>query len=278
MLTGVLIGAFRHPREQGFTLVEMLVVMLAGTIVMIALFTILDVTLSQTSHTFTRVDATQRIRPVLENLENELHSACVGTGVTPIQAGSTNTSLAFLSQYGSAPNPTPVWHVVSLSGTNLIDTQYSVTGTAPNWAQGSQVGQPTTLLSNVLSLTFQYFAYQEVSNGSGGYYTDGAGNPYMILEDGANAVPGTSYTPAPNPLPASSTTPLSSTNAQSTAEVSISLTAGASANSGEVGTQERTYTNPSTNDIPVTVNDAIVLRFTPAPNHAIGGTAFGPCQ
>ena len=50
---------------------------------------------------------------------------------------------------------------------------------------------------------FQYFAYQEAPNGTGGYYTDGAGNPYMMLLDGTTSVPGDEppVIPAASPLP-----------------------------------------------------------------------------
>ena len=71
----------RVTRERGFTLVEMMVAVLAGTVVMGALFAILDLTLRQTSRTITQVDATQRARTAMESIETELHSACVGGDV-----------------------------------------------------------------------------------------------------------------------------------------------------------------------------------------------------
>ncbi len=252
--------------ERGFTLVEMLVVMLAGTVVMIALFTILDVTLNQATRAFSKVDATQRTRTALETIENELHSACVVGGVTPIQAGSSSSSLMFVSQYGTAPSPTPIWHVIALNGTALTDSTYSVAGTAPSWTQGSALSPPsTTLLTNVLSAGFQYFAYQEPLQSNGQPYTDGAGNPYMMLEDGINTVPGTSVRPAASPL----ATPLSVTNAQQAAEVLINLVVGPGGGAGE---------NTNIADAADTVSDAVVLRLTPAANHLGNGTTFGPCQ
>ena len=105
MLARVPVRVTRSPRsEQGFTLVEMLVVMVAGMVVVSALFAIFDLTLHQTTRTFSTVDASQHSRIALEEIENELHSACVGSGVTPVQAGSSATSLIFVSQYGSASN------------------------------------------------------------------------------------------------------------------------------------------------------------------------------
>ena len=75
--------------EDGVSLIELLVSILAGMIVIIALFNLQIVTLHQTTRVFTKVDATQHARVAIENLENELHSACVADNVTPIQAGST---------------------------------------------------------------------------------------------------------------------------------------------------------------------------------------------
>ena len=56
--------------ENGFTLVELLIVIAAGTVLMLALFAMLDMTLRQTSRTFTMTDATGRAQFVTETLEN----------------------------------------------------------------------------------------------------------------------------------------------------------------------------------------------------------------
>ena len=88
--------------QRGFTLVELLVGMVAAMVVSSGLFTILDVTLHQTTRTQSRVDATQRARNALETIENEMHSACVEHRVIPIRQGSTASSVIFLSQYGNA--------------------------------------------------------------------------------------------------------------------------------------------------------------------------------
>ena len=42
---------------------------------------------------------------------------------------------------------------------------------------------------------FQYFSYQEPMQSPGVPYTDGAGDPYMMLLDGTSAVPGTNTIP-----------------------------------------------------------------------------------
>jgi len=50
--------AARLRSERGFTLVELLVAMVAGIVVLMAGLTILDVTMDQTTRSFSMVDAT----------------------------------------------------------------------------------------------------------------------------------------------------------------------------------------------------------------------------
>lgn len=257
--------------EDGFSLVELLVAMVAGVVVLSALFTILDVTSHQTTRTLTKVDATQRARTTFESIANELHSACLTDGITPIQTGSGDSSLSFASAYGNAASPTPVEHQLTFSSSSgtLTDTTYAVaSGTAPNWTFSTTASSTTTLLTNVsqsgTTPVFQYFAYQEPMNG-GSPYTDGAGNAYEMLLDGTNAVPGTSTIPAADPL----TTPLSSTDASSAAEVIITLVVGAGGGTGE-------NTNLATAN--QTVSNSIILRLTPVANHVASGNTFDPCD
>ena len=94
-------------RSAASPLIELLVTMVAGMVVLSALYTILDVTLRQTSNTFTRLDSTGRGNAVMAGIENEiLHSACVANSETPVQGGANGTQvsdandLVFLSQYG----------------------------------------------------------------------------------------------------------------------------------------------------------------------------------
>jgi hypothetical protein len=185
--------------EHGFTLPELSVTMFAGVVVIGALFMIMIVTLRQTQRTFTKVDASRRARTVLANIENELHSACVNggsDGSPPIQ-GVTNSvvqsdanNLVFLTFYGTSAMPKPTWHQITFSSANggtLTETVYPVTGTSPNWSQGSPASSTTTLLTNVSQQTvgsnkvpvFQYYAYAQ--------YTDSAsGKQYMLIPDGTN--------------------------------------------------------------------------------------------
>jgi prepilin-type N-terminal cleavage/methylation domain-containing protein len=265
--------------EDGFTLMELLVVMVASVVVLGALFTILDVTLRQTSRTFSMVDASQESRIGLEKLENELHSACVGSDQSPIQTGSSATSLVFISQYGStasnanAASLTPVQHTITLSGSALTDTTTAASNANAPWTFGG-ASSTQTILSNVTTAmsgstalpVFQYFAYAEPYSAPNVPYRDAAGNTYEMLMDGITAVPGTSTVPAAAPLPV----PLSSTDATNAAEVLINV---------RVKPSGGTDVNNSAKDSAswASVSDQVVLRLTPPDNHAGSGADFSPC-
>lgn len=239
-LTGLKAGG---AEERGFTLVELLVVMVAGMVVASALFTILDVTLHQTTRTFSRVDATQRARTALETIENEMHSACVENRVTPIIKNSTATSVSFWSQYGSGLSSTPgvsltpIKHTISFDSAsgNLTDATYAVTGgEALNWVASTTATQSETLLTNVAQSgstpVFQYSSLDPT---------------------------------APSPLPP----PLSETNSERTTGVQMTLVVKPAGGSGE-----------DTNLVPNTVTNSVLLRLTPVPNPGTPNQDFQPCE
>jgi prepilin-type N-terminal cleavage/methylation domain-containing protein len=266
----------RTQGESGFTLVELLVTIMAGSVVMAALLTMVEVTLRQTSRTFSQTNATQSSRYATDTIENELHSACLSGGLAPIQASSDGSNLTFISQYGStatnanAPAPTPVEHKLVYSSTNgtLTDYVYVATGGgAPNWTFATTASSQTLLLAHVAPITgtpvFQYFAYSQPTSGSTPF-TDAAGNTYMMLQDGINFVPDTTTKPAAAPL----SVPLSAIDAATAAEVLVSFVGGP-------GGGSQIETNLS--NIGATISDQVVLRMTPPANHAGNGAIFGPC-
>jgi Tfp pilus assembly protein PilW len=255
--------------EEGFTLIELLVTMVAGIVVLMALLTIMDVTLQNTTHAFSQVDATQRARPAFTSIENELHSSCFADEETPIQSGSGPNALIFLTS-------TEWWHEIDYNAApanTLTDSTYTTTLSTvnglPTYSRGT-LQSTRTILTNVaqsrptptsaLTPVFQYFAYQ-VAPG-----TDAAGNQYEILPDGTAPVPGTSTTVF-NPLAPGTT--LTATQAATVAEVMVTLSVGPAGHANE-------RTNYS--DVGVNVSDAITFRFTPAANHVGDGATFSPCE
>jgi Tfp pilus assembly protein PilV len=254
--------------QDGFTLIEALVAMAAGVVVLFGLSAIMIVVLHQSQRTFTRVDATRQARTALATIENELHSACVGAAA-PIQAGSTADNLIFLSFYGTSANPTPVWHRITFNSTagTLADSSYNVSGTAPDWTQGSLIST-RTLLTNVTRQSsstpvFRYFAYQSV-------YTDSGGDVYWTIPDGSNTVPVTGATLAAAPLATSAG--LSSTDAGNAVEVLINL---------QVGATSSSLTNGQLSGTSLPVTDSVSMRLTTPPNEIDAGTSaqgYGPCE
>jgi hypothetical protein len=207
-------------------------------VVMMALFAILDFSISQSGRISEKVDADQQGRIALEKLSLEMHSSCVAALVTPVQPGSDDTQVQFISVPGSqAYLPTAELHYVHLVGNELIDSAYkSVSGEPPVWKFPALTSTPSSqqVLIESVSQTqngeppsaepiFKYFRY----------YTPTDHEAVLGEID-------------PTPMP----TPLSETDAQSTAEVTVSFTANPS--SGQTGT-----------DRSADFSDSVLLRFNP---------------
>ncbi len=150
--------------QRGFTLIELLVTLAAGIVVMSTIAMITTVALHNQDRIARRVDANQRGRPVMTRIMMELHSACVAQRMTPILAGSTGTSMTFLSKSGSGVNPTPDKHVITLAGGTLTDTTYPATGgSAPGpWTFSATPSSNWQLLTKVTApsgVMFRYFQF-----------------------------------------------------------------------------------------------------------------------
>jgi type II secretory pathway pseudopilin PulG len=259
-------------RQDGFTLIELVVAMAIAITVIIALAGIMIVTLRQTHGTLTRIDATRQARVALSQVENELHSACVGGAAVPIQAGSTASKLVFLSYSGDAVSPVPVWHELSLTGTTLTDTSYGATVSSggSGWTR-SGAGTSTQLLTNVAAPTvaaqgttsvFQYFEYRPFLGTDGNYY--------WTVQDGTNPQPVTGAALSAYPLPTTGSG-LSAADAANTVEVLITLSVGPTTS----GLSGAALTAAS-----VPMSDAISLRLTTPPDFTTSSSSigdFGPC-
>ena len=255
---------YLHPTassEQGFTLIELLVTMLISTVVIGALFTILQFTTTQEGLISDKVQADQLGRTAMTNIIDELHSSC--TGVTPIRAPSTEPvspllktgqlNLWFISTYGDsesgANSLTSVvehdinWKETKVSGGKklgtLTDYEFKSESTSkyPEWKFPSpEISKATAtkiLAKNVIppeingtSTIFQYYQYEN---------------------DTLTAIP-------------ASKLPLSETTAAEVAKVTVGFTQA-----------------PSDEDLQLsrTVNfsDSVVLRIDPTET-----TSEGPCE
>ena len=219
-------GTRPAPRDQrGFTLVEMLVSMLAGIIVLSAILGVLEVSVRLSARAVDRVDATQRGRTGMEQIEQLLHSSCVASSVTPVYPSSGGSNLTFVSQFGSAVTLVPNLHTITFAGGNLTDNVYAYTGPAgasPPWPTSSFASTPTSsrvLISNVSAPSNPVFRYYKYLNG----------------------------TLSTTPL----TTPLSTSDASATTAVEITFAVSPSSGS----TEARRIVN---------LDDLAVLRYIPA--------------
>jgi len=80
--------------QSGFTLVEMLVAATVGSVVMLAVFSLLDNSLKQSTGVNARIDSTQRGRNAMEIVTRELRSqVCFGIGA------ATPVTLTYADQY-----------------------------------------------------------------------------------------------------------------------------------------------------------------------------------
>lgn len=219
--------------EHGFTLVEMLVAIVSGMVVILATLSVLDISISQSSRISERVDADQRGRLAMEKLMLELHSSCIAFASNPVEPGSTDTNIKFVSQSGNEAYFTSVTkHEVSLNSVThqLTDTSYVSTNTASELGTSWNFSATPTSTQPLLT-----GAFQTVEPLSGlvvpvfRYYKYEGGNISLTPE----------------------TTPVSAADAKATAEVTVNFTTAPSS--------ERTDA-----DRKVELTNTAVLRYDPA--------------
>jgi prepilin-type N-terminal cleavage/methylation domain-containing protein len=182
--------------ERGFSLPELLVSIVIFVAIMTAVLMMVTVITHDQARIADRVAADQRARPTMTRIIAALHSACVAPRVIPVLAGSTGTSISFLSKSGNAVSPTPDKRVWTLSGTTLSEAVYpAVSGAPPTWTFSNTATSNRTVLSDVTAPGGVMFTYYRFVNGQ------------------------LSTTPLPTPSPSG----LSASDAALTANVGISM-------------------------------------------------------
>jgi prepilin-type N-terminal cleavage/methylation domain-containing protein len=167
MLTGL-----QHPLrppildEQGFSLIELLVAMVAATVVAGALFAVLNFSTTESATLSDKVQADQLGRVAMTRIDEELHSACISRAFVPIQEKSTSTNLIFITAYSKeAEIAQAEKHEIKWNeATHTLRDYYakSTGGTSPNFTFPALTTN-TILATNVTQAAgapiFQYFAY-----------------------------------------------------------------------------------------------------------------------
>ena len=161
--------------ERGFTLVELVVALAAGMVVLLALFSVLDVSLRHSTAVQDRVQANQIGRIAMTKMVDEMHSACLAPSFTPVQPESTPTELRFISAVGKdAVLQSASEHRIVFTEGKLIDKAFpSNGGSWPKFAFASTATPSggTLLASNISATTgtpvFSYYKYATASDSSG---------------------------------------------------------------------------------------------------------------
>ena len=164
-----LTGAARD--ESGTTLVELMVGLMMGMVILSALTLVIVVTLHGSARVSARVEATQNGRITLTKITEELHSACIYPKATPIEEGSTATTLRFVHAAGGEGGevaPNPVRTEISLSEGTLTQYDYAMTGGSALAPSFSSTPTTTQLMTDVAPIPSHsgIFTYYKYLNGN----------------------------------------------------------------------------------------------------------------
>jgi type II secretory pathway pseudopilin PulG len=262
----------RLREEDGFTLIEVLVALVAGIIVSAAMGAIVVTSVHLGSNTADRVDANQQGRVAMEKITQQLDSACVANTAAPVisngatgpvgnPAVSDDTHMWFYTAIppataigstvvgGDGANINPYLVEIYLSSGALMETAYP-------WAGGTAPAPANTNpwyfnWTNPTTFTLLPFVAQMVAS-------NGATLPifqyYGYSSSPVGTLSTTPYTTSPS---------LGATNASTTAEVSVSFLA--------LPTDNWKALNRG-----VDLTDSVVLRLTPASSQP--NAANAPCS
>lgn len=181
----------RLRQQHGFTLVELLAVMLIGGIVLAGVASLMQVVLRQSTAIIGRTDASQRGRLVMDQMTRDLRSqVCIDLGqpsAKPALVAADRNSVTFHADLSDGTR-TPVKRQISYEAANLriVQRDYPATsllGAVPTVFSGTP--QERTLLQNVTAPggVGDFFSFRKYT-GSGLYATD------TVVVPGATALNG----------------------------------------------------------------------------------------
>jgi prepilin-type N-terminal cleavage/methylation domain-containing protein len=151
--------------EGGFTLVELLVTMLIGSVVFGAAMGLTEVSGRSTSRTTDRVETAQRARLVMDRMVRPLRSmVCLDSSTYPIVSGD-GTSVTFYVDFDNNPVYKPqkrrLTYVSTGTGKITEDQWDTTTTTGPPWTFPTTASRSATLATDVGQIgstpVFRYF-------------------------------------------------------------------------------------------------------------------------
>jgi type II secretory pathway pseudopilin PulG len=166
--------------EAGFTLPELLIGCIVGTVILLATFTMLDTSVVLSGKVTDRVDRTARARTAMEQITRELRSqVCPGAG-TPALINGDNYSVKFYSFMGSGAFVPDIREIAWDTNTNSITEKlYQGSGTSPFTTWPGTPTKTSTILTDVKPppANAPIFAY----------YATGAASPLPVPVTGSAA-------------------------------------------------------------------------------------------
>ncbi len=160
--------------EHGFTLMETLVAMVTGLLVSFAAFAFLQISVDQTSRATDYVQASQLGRIAMTHIVDELNSACLKSGFTPVLEKSTPEKLIFIDAfskeaeipYGQIQRHEITWEKEPGKETGtLTDVKYVATGMDKEGTEYAWLEPPTKakigirIGKNSSEPIFRYYEY-----------------------------------------------------------------------------------------------------------------------
>jgi prepilin-type N-terminal cleavage/methylation domain-containing protein len=137
-------------RQDGFTLIELIVSLAIGTVIVLASYSLLDLAGVQAVKVTDRVDSAQRGRQALDAITRQLRSqVCLQNGTSAITDGQ-DSSITFYTFTGAGAY-SPELHNISWSAStrSIVEQDYVGTGTPPSMTFPTVPTHATTLLTDV---------------------------------------------------------------------------------------------------------------------------------
>jgi prepilin-type N-terminal cleavage/methylation domain-containing protein len=141
--------------EEGFTLPELLVAIIIGTIIVLAAFGLLDTTVSIGTKVNKRVDATQRGRAAMALIIRDVRSQVCLPGDTPIGSlrAASDTSVDVYTDLGNGSAATPPQRrTITFDATarRITESIYAPSGSAGSYVFPTTPTATRTLLTDVV--------------------------------------------------------------------------------------------------------------------------------
>lgn len=270
--------------QSGMTLIETLVAMVAGMVVVAALLTIMEVSLRQSSRLADVAQATQLGRSAMTRMMDELHSACVEQGFSPVKEKSTENVLIFVNGYGG-PNKQ------GAEGKEEGKSEVANVGTAAEGVREDKIVWSST--AHTLT-DYTYYATGKASNGEYDFASAASpstgvriGERITQIKEGTKTVPifqyfayassaATSTAAVSSQLNETTLAPsgdgeLSAANAETVASVLVSFRSSPSDGYGESYSEKQSYLGRTAS----MVSQATFAFSAPRPESA---ATEGPCE